>query len=108
MVVYRVCQFSVIVKDEPASLPPLGSVDGVREVPVRSYEEVATFRDLPAGFVQLDSRGRVVLFQSEAVGALALVKDIRGELPAFNVGHVCLFILGTYQVPCYMFHWTQE
>ena len=87
MIVHRVRQLSVVEEDEPSSLPPLGSVDRVGKVPVRSNEQVATFRDLAARLVQLYGRGRVVLLQTEAVGALALVENIWSKFPALHIGH---------------------
>ena len=38
-------------------------IDGVGEVPVRSNEEVSTLGYLPAGLVELDGGGRVVLLR---------------------------------------------
>ena len=89
MIVHTVGQLSVVVEDEPSPLPSLGPVDGVGEVPVRSHEQVTTLGDLPAGLVELDGAGRVILLQAEAVGALALVEDVGGEFSALHIGHDC-------------------
>jgi hypothetical protein len=69
-------------------------VDRVGKVPVRRHKQITALGDLPARLVQLDGRRRVILLQPEAVGALALVEDVRGELPAFlgrhaSLPHVC-------------------
>ena len=61
-------------------------VDRIGKVPVRGHKEVAALGDLPAGLVELDGRRRVVLLQSEAVGALALVEDVWRKLATLGVG----------------------
>jgi hypothetical protein len=62
-------------------------VDRVGKVPVRRHKQITALGDLPARLVQLDGRRRVILLQPEAVGALALVEDVRGKLPAFLGRH---------------------
>lgn len=88
MIVHAVCQLPIVVKDEPSSLPSLGPVDGIGKVPVWCHEQVAALGDLPAGLVELDRRGRVILLQSEAVGALALVEYVGCKFSALHICHV--------------------
>ena len=98
MIINRVGEFSIIIQHEPPPLPSLGSVDGVGEVPVWSHEQVATFRNLPARLVQLNSRGRVILFQSETVWTFALVEYVWSKFSALNIGHgVCGAVVTTVQ-----------
>ena len=88
MIVNAVCQFPVVVEDEPSSLPSLGPVDGVGKVPVRSHEQVSTLGDLSARLVELYGRGRVILLESETVGAFALVEYVWCKFSALHICHV--------------------
>ena len=87
MIIHRICELSVIVENEPASLPSLGPVDWVWEVPVWGHKQVTTFWYLSAGFVQLYRWGRVIFLQAKAVGAFALVENVRSKFPALHVSH---------------------
>ena len=96
MIIHWIRQFSVVVEDEPPSLPSLGPVDWVGEVPVRGHKQVTTFWYLSAGFVQLDGWGWMVLLEAKTVWALALVENVWSKLPALHVSHGCgyLFMSG--------------
>ena len=87
MIINRICQFSVVVKDKPPSLPPLGPVDWVWEVPVWGHEQVTTFWYLSAGFVELYRGGGMVFLQSETIRAFALIENVWSEFPALHVSH---------------------
>ena len=99
MVIHAVGELPVVVEDEPSPLPPLGPIDRVGEVPVGRHEQVAALGDLPARLVELDGAGRVVLFQTEAVGTFALVENIWSEFSALHIGHGgCVMFCGSWSV----------
>lgn len=84
MFVHGVAEFSVVVQDKPATLPSLGAVEWIRKIPSWGYKQVPAFRHFPGCPVTLEGFGTMLLFLSKAVGALAFIEDVGGELSAFG------------------------
>lgn len=100
MFVHGIAQFSIVVQDKPATLPSLGAVQWIGKIPSWGYKQVPAFRNFPGCPVTLESFGTMLLFLSKAVGALAFIEDVGGELSAFGPHRCCRHVVTHFDTNC--------